>query len=311
MRKSVLSVFAALLLVAGIVTACSTAPASPTTAPTEATAAPVAATEAPATAAPAEAVSALSGEINVAGSTTVQPLAEKFAEAFMALHPDVRVSVQGGGSSTGVKSAGEGTVDIGAASREIQESELADFPNLHIFVIARDGIAIIANPDVPVEGLTTEQVRYIFAGVITNWSEVGGPDMEIGLVNRDEASGTREAFHKIVMDDARFDRGAVVLPGTGQVRAVVAQVEGAIGYISLGFVNDEVRAIAIDGVEPSEETVVSGDYPIQRTLHFFTKGEVSDATRDYIDYVLSPEVQDVIVREAGFIPITAKEVPGD
>jgi len=248
-------------------------------------------------------------EVIVTGSTTLLPIAEVAGEMYTEQHEGTAILVSGLGSSAGIESVATGSSDIGTSSRELKDAELelglTDTP------VAYDAIAVIVNPDNPVKELSTMQVRAIFAGVITNWSEVGGPDMEIGLVNRDEASGTREAFHKIVMDDARFDRGAVVLPGTGQVRAVVAQVEGAIGYISLGFVNDEVRAIAIDGVEPSEETVVSGDYPIQRTLHFFTKGEVSDATRDYIDYVLSPEVQDVIVREAGFIPITAKEVPGD
>lgn len=247
-------------------------------------------------------------EVIVTGSTTLLPIAEVAGEMYAEQHEGTAVLVSGLGSSAGIESVATGSSDIGTSSRELKDAELelglTDTP------VAYDAIAVIVNPGNPVKELSTMQVRAIFAGVITNWSEVGGPDMEIGLVNRDEASGTREAFHKIVMDDARFDRGAVVLPGTGQVRAVVAQVEGAIGYISLGFVNDEVRAIAIDGVEPSEETVVSGDYPIQRTLHFFTKGEVSDATRDYIDYVLSPEVQDVIVREAGFIPITAKEVSG-
>jgi phosphate transport system substrate-binding protein len=129
-------------------------------------------------------------------------------------------------------------------------------------------------------------------------------------VNRDEASGTREAFSKMVMDESRFDNGAVVLPGTGQVRAVVSEVTYAVGYISLGFVTDDVRAVAVDGVEPSEAAVVAGDYDIQRTLHFFTKGEPSAQARAYIDFVLSPAVQGSLVREAGFIPITAREAFG-
>mgnify|MGYP001115808058 FL=1 len=248
-------------------------------------------------------------EVIVTGSTTLLPIAEVAGEMYAEQHEDTSILVSGLGSSAGIESVSKGSSDIGTSSRELKDAELelglADTP------VAFDAIAVIVHPDNPVQELTTMQVRAIFAGVITNWSEVGGPDMEIGLVNRDEASGTREAFNKIVMDDAQFDRGAVVLPGTGQVRAVVAQVEGAIGYISLGFVNDEVKPVAIDGVEPSEETVVSGAYPIQRTLHFFTKGEVSEAANAYIEYVLSPEVQDVIVREAGFIPITAKEVSGD
>lgn len=248
-------------------------------------------------------------EVIVTGSTTLLPIAEVAGEMFAEEHEGISILVSGLGSSAGIESISKGSSDIGTSSRELKDEEL-DL-GLDDSPVAYDAIAVIVHPDNPVGELTTDEVRAIFAGGITNWREVGGPDMEIGLVNRDEASGTREAFHKIVMGDAVFDRGAVVLPGTGQVRAVVAQVEGAIGYISLGFVNEEVRAIAIDGVEPSEETVVSGTYPIQRTLHFFTKGEVNEATRDYMDYVLSPDVQDVIVREAGFIPITAKGVSGD
>lgn len=244
-------------------------------------------------------------EVIVTGSTTLLPIAEVAGEMYAEGHEGTSILVSGLGSSAGIESVSKGSSDIGTSSRELKEEEL-DL-GLDDTPVAFDAIAVIVNPDNPVTGLTTEEVRAIFAGEITNWREVGGPDMEIGLVNRDEASGTREAFHKIVMGDSLFDRGAVVLPGTGQVRAVVAQVEGAIGYISLGFVNGEVRAIAIDGVEPSEATVVSGEYPVQRVLHFFTKGEMSDATADYIEYVLSPDVQDAIVRDAGFIPITAKE----
>jgi phosphate transport system substrate-binding protein len=248
-------------------------------------------------------------EVIVTGSTTLLPIAEVAGEMYGEDHDDTSILVSGLGSSAGIESVSKGSSDIGTSSRELKDAEL-DL-GLDDTPVAYDAIAVIVHPGNPVGELTTEEVQAIFSGAISNWSEVGGPDMEIGLVNRDEASGTREAFHKIVMGDVQFDRGAVVLPGTGQVRAVVAQVEGAIGYISLGFVNDEVKTIAIDGVEPSEDTVVSGAYPIQRTLHFFTKGDVSAAANDYIQYVLSPEVQDVIVRDAGFIPITAKEVKGD
>jgi phosphate transport system substrate-binding protein len=223
-------------------------------------------------------------------------------------HPGVSILVSGMGSSAGIESVSSGSSDIGTSSRELKDPErelgLVDTP------VAYDAIAVIVHPDNPVSELTTLEIRSIFAGVITNWREVGGPDMPIGLVNRDEASGTREAFSKIVMDDARFDIGAVILPGTGQVRAVVSEVEGAIGYISLGFVTDEVRAVAVDGVPPSEEAVVAGTYPIQRVLHFFSKGEPAGRAAEYVEYVLSPAVQDTVVREAGFIPITAKEALG-
>lgn len=248
-------------------------------------------------------------QVIVSGSTTLLPIAEVAGEMYSEDTAGTSVLVSGMGSSAGIESVSKGSSDIGTSSRELKEAEaglgLVDTP------VAYDAIAVIVNPNNPVTELSTEEIRGIFAGEITNWSEVGGPDMQIGLVNRDEASGTREAFSKLVMDEARFDAGAVILPGTGQVRAVVAEVEYAIGYISLGFVNDEVRAVAIDEVEPSEEAVVRGTYKIQRILHFFTKGEPSAAAQGYMDYVLSPEVQDTVVRDAGFIPITAKEALGD
>lgn len=242
------------------------------------------------------------------GSTTLLPIAEVSGEMYQE-QSELSVLVSGLGSSAGIESVAKGSSDIGTSSRELKEAEqelgLVDTP------VAFDAIAVIVHPDNPVTELTTEEIQGIFSGEITNWREVGGDDMPIGLVNRDEASGTREAFSKLVMGDTPFDKGAVVLPGTGQVRAVVSDVEYAIGYISLGFVNDEVKAVAIDGVEPSEEAVVAGTYKVQRILHFFTMGEPSEAARGYIDYVLSPSVQDTVVRDAGFIPITAKEASGD
>lgn len=248
-------------------------------------------------------------EVIVTGSTTLLPIAEVAGEMYADDHPGVSVLVSGMGSSAGIESVSNGSSDIGTSSRELKDAErdlgLIDTP------VAFDAIAVIVHPDNPVADLSTAEVRAIFAGEITNWREVGGPDMTIGLVNRDEASGTREAFSKIVMGDARFDIGAVILPGTGQVRAVVSEVKGAIGYISLGFVTDEVRAVAIDGIDPSEAAVVAGTYPIQRVLHFFSNGEPEGRAAEYMTFVLSPAVQDSVVRDAGFIPITAKEAHGE
>ena len=248
--------------------------------------------------------SARTDEVTVTGSTTILPIAEVSAEMFKEAHPDVKVLVSGVGSSAGIESVSTGSSDIGTSSRDLKPEEedlgLIDTP------IAYDAIAIIVNPDNPVESLTTQQIKAIFQGKITRWSEVGGPDEPIHLVNRDEASGTREAFFKIIMDKESFDPAAAVLPGTGQVRAVVAEAPGAIGYISFGFLNDSVKAVAVDGVEPSVETVFSGDYPIQRTLHFFTKGAPAGLSKEYIDYVLSPAVQDTVVQDAGFLPVTQR-----
>ena len=160
----------------------------------------------------------------------------------------------------------------------------------------------------PVDNLSTEQLRDIYAGKITNWKEVGGEDLKIQVINRDEASGTREAFRTIVMDGTPFDRRSAVLSGTGQVRDVVSRSHGAIGYISLGFVESlnattSVKAVSVNHVEASEKTVASGGYPISRDLYFFVKGTPSHQAQDYIDYVTS-EKMDKQIREAGFIPVT-------
>lgn len=244
--------------------------------------------------------------LNVSGSTTILPIAEQSAEDFHKLHPDQTVLVSGLGSSAGIEAVSAGTAQIGTSSRDLKPEEsklgLVDTP------IAYDGIAVIVNPANPVNGLTMQQLRDIFGGKIANWKAVGGPDDPIYVVNRDEASGTREAFNKLVMQGTPFITEAAVLPGTGQVRDVVARASGAIGYISLGFVKPRftdiaVKALNVDGVAPSEASVASKKYPIGRVLHFFTKGKPKGDTKRFIDYVLSSRVQNGVVVDAGFIPI--------
>lgn len=248
--------------------------------------------------------------LTVAGSTTVLPIAEMAAEGFEA-KTGTRVLVSGLGSSAGIEAVTNGTADIATSSRELTAEEASH--ELVSTVIAHDGIAVIVSPENTVSGLTTEQLRGIYAGQITNWSEVGGPDLAIQVVNRDEASGTREAFRSIVMDGTPFDRSAAVLPGTGQVRDVVSRTPGAIGYISIGFVDSayastHVRALPIDGVEASEETVESGAYPISRELYLFTNGDPKGEAYDYISYLLSPDMEQTI-RDAGYIP-ALDSIPG-
>jgi phosphate transport system substrate-binding protein len=213
------------------------------------------------------------------------------------------VLVAGIGSSAGIESVANGIAQIGTSSRDLKPEEAP--LGLVDTKIALDAIAVIVNPANPVDSLTTTQVAQIFEGRIKNWNQVGGPDLEIGLVNRDEASGTREAFTKLVLKGGDFDPAAAVLPGTGQVRSVVAQSKIAVGYISLGFVDKSVKALTIDGVTPDEQTVANGTYPISRLLHFFTKGQPTGLAKRYIDFVLSPAVQDEVVRDAGFLPISA------
>lgn len=244
-------------------------------------------------------------QIIVTGSTTLLPIAEIAGEDYAAENPGIKVLVSGLGSAAGIESVAAGSSDIGTSSRDLKDTE-ADL-GLYDTAVAMDAIAVIVNPDNPIESLTSDQVRAIFKGEITNWSQVGGDDRRIGLVNRDEASGTREAFFKILMHEELFDPAAAVLPGTGQVRSVVGEAAGAIGYISYGFVNDDVKLIAVDGVRPSEETIKDGSYPIQRTLHFFTKGEPTGPAADFIEYVISDKVQDGVVKDAGFTAIPRED----
>ena len=245
-----------------------------------------------------------SGQITVAGSTTCLPIAEVAAEGYTA-KSGVIVLVSGLGSSAGIEAVSNNTADIATSSRGLNEQEQG--LGLTTIPIAHDGIAVIVNPDNPVQNLSVEQLRAIYSGSVSNWSEVGGEDLAIQLVNRDEASGTREAFKSIIMGAEPFDRRAAVLSGTGQVRDVVSRSRGAIGYISMGFVESkyavtQVSAISVNHVEPSEKTIASGGYPISRDLYFFVKGAPSSDAQSYIDYVLS-DAMDEQIREAGFIPV--------
>lgn len=255
------------------------------------------------TTAPAGPTSAgFSGTISVAGSTTVQPLAEELAEAFRAIHPGVKIDVQGGGSSVGVKSAAQGTVDIGTASREIKETEKAEFPDLKVYTIALDGIAIVVHPGVTISNLTVEQVRDIFSGKIVNWQAVGGADRAIVVVSREEGSGTRGAFEELVMGkDALIAETAVLQNSNGAVRTTVATTPDAIAYLSFGYLDSTVKALKVGGVEATTENVLNRSYPISRPLNMLTKGEPQGAVKAWLDWILSPDGQALVARH--YIPV--------
>lgn len=238
--------------------------------------------------------------LTISGSTTLLTMTEAAGQLYEKQHPGVRVLVQGGGSSAGIEDAANGTSDIGTSSRDLDDEE----HNLGLVdhEVAIDAIALIVNPANPVSDLTTEQAKQIFEGKATSWGQVGGEDAPIVLVNRDEASGTREAFWKKVLDKGAFDKYAVILPGTGQVRSVVAGARNAIGYISVGFVTKDVKALRLNGIAPTKETVLANKYPVQRKLHFFTKGAAKGLAKGFIDFVLTPKVQEDIVG-VEFVPV--------
>ncbi|MEE4195951.1 MAG: phosphate ABC transporter substrate-binding protein [Anaerolineae bacterium] len=250
--------------------------------------------------APAE--EAASGSLSIAGSTTVQPVAELLAEAFMAANPGVEVTVSGGGSSTGVKSVAEGQVDIGNASREIKQSEYDEHPDLNPYAIAKDGVAVVVHPDNPVSDLTAEQVKAIFKGEIQNWSEVGGNDEMITVVSREEGSGTRATFDELALDEELPTDLAVIVSSNGNMVTIVSTTPNAIGYISFGYMDASTKGVIVDGVEPSVENVLSGAYGISRNLNMITMGEAEGLAAAFLDFVFSAEGQ-AIVESEGFIAV--------
>ena len=235
----------------------------------------------------------LAGTITVGGSSTVQPLAEKWAKAFEAQNPEVKVIVQGGGSSAGVKGCAQGILDVGAASRELKFSEVSEYPDLVVTHVAADGVAIVVHPANNTADLTLEEVRNIFAnGSNDTWT----------VINREEGSGTREVFEKKVMAGTEVASNAEFLPSNGSVKQKIATTPNAIGYISLGYVDLSVKAVSVGGVTCNEANCINGSYPVTRYLNFITKGEPEGPTKEFIDFCLSAEGQK-IVDEEGYISI--------
>lgn len=242
----------------------------------------------------------LKGNITIAGSTSVTPTAEMIAEAFMQENPNVKIEVQGIGSSAGVKAAKEGAADIGMASRDLKAKEKEWGLTEH--VIAYDGISVVVHPSNKVSDLTKEQVAKIFTGEIKNWKEVGGEDHEIIVVSREAGSGTRGAFEEILGVEGKVREDALIAEGNGAVRANIAKKEFGIGYISLSYLNDEVKGVKVDGVEPTIENVKAKKYPVYRPFLMLTKGEMNDIVKAYMDFVFSEEGQKIVTEE-GCIPV--------
>jgi phosphate transport system substrate-binding protein len=237
--------------------------------------------------------------ITEAGSTTVQPLAQELADAFMADNPDVNIIVQGGGSSVGVQSAADGTVDIGAASRELKPEE--ETLGLVVHVLARDGIAIVSHPSQNITNLSTSETRQIFAGNITNWSQVGGADEEITVIAREEGSGTRAAFEEMVMGDEVITATAILQPSNGAVRTAVAGDPNSIGFLSFGYLDETVKAFDIDSVAATVENCVNETYPVVRPLLFLTLGQPTGEVAEFIDFCLGEEGQAIVAED--YIPV--------
>lgn len=282
--KKVLALICAMVLLAGVFAGCSKPAEETTPAPAEQT----------------QPTEAAKTSITINGSTSVQPLAEELAKAFKAKNPNATIDIQGGGSGVGVKSAMDGVVDIGMASRALKEDE----KSLKEFKIAVDGIAVIVNPANSIENLTMEQIKKIYMGEITDWKEVGGKAGTITVVTREEGSGTRGAFIEMVKLEVeeggkKVDKTTATAITQGSTGAVITTVSGdpnAIGFASFGSAKDkaEIKLINVDGNACTEENIYAGTYKISRPFLMMSKVEPTGLAKDFLDFILSQEGQDIV-----------------
>jgi phosphate transport system substrate-binding protein len=225
--------------------------------------------------------------ITLAGSTAFQPFAEKLADQYMTAHPEVSITIQGGGSALGIQSAQSGAAQIGMADLVTLPKE-AD--GLKSIVVARDGIAVVVNPANTVAGLTLQQVKGIFSGSVKNWKEVGGADHAIAVISREAGSGTRSSFEQII-GGVSLTGDALIQDSNGTIRETVANDAHAIGYLSHGLINEKIKPVAVDGATCCEKDIVAGSYKLVRPVFLMYKAEASPACLAFLDYMLSAEAQ--------------------
>ena len=251
--------------------------------------------------------------LKISGSTTVLPIVQKAADQYMAAHPEADIQVAGGGSGVGVQAIGAKTVDIGMSSREVTKDELTKNPGFVITPVAQDGIAVIVNPANSIKYITLDQIRAIYAGKITKWSEITGADVpgtnnQIVIVGRDSASGTRTYFDETVLLKATPTSKMLEKNSNGAVAQTIAQTPGAIGYVSIGFLSPDVKALPIwynagKIIPPTIGTVKDKTYPVSRSLYVITNGRPTGLANDFIQYILSPAGQKIVADE-GYVTLT-------
>jgi len=241
------------------------------------------------------------GAIKIAGGTAHIPVMKEAAKRIMTFNPDIQISIAGGGSGVGIKQVGDGLVDIGNSGRKPTDDEIARY-DLKMFKWAVDGVGIVVNPRNPVKSLTKSQLMDIFAGKISSWKVLGGADKEINLYTRDKSSGTRAVFWKMALSKGEVSPKANFVVSNGAMKSVVSNDPYGIGYVSVGYIDSTVAPVTLDGVVPTLDTVKTGTYKIARGLYSNTKGDPTGLTKDFIDYLYTPEGQKIIASK-GFIPV--------
>ncbi|WP_122646583.1 phosphate ABC transporter substrate-binding protein PstS family protein [Enterococcus mediterraneensis] len=246
-------------------------------------------------------------EIVAVGSTALQPLVEAAQQSFTEKNPEYSITVQGGGSGTGLSQVAAGAVTIGNSDVFAEQRDGIPADELVDHKVAVVGMAPVANKDVGVNDLTKEQLIDIFTGEITNWKEVGGKDQEIAVINRASGSGTRSTFEKWGLDDAKTVQ-AQEQDSSGTVRKIVAETPGAISYLALSYLDDSLEVLSVNGVEPTVENISTNKWEIWSYEHMYTKGEPEPAVKKFLDYMLEDEVQKGPVKELGYLPMSIMKV---
>ena len=246
-------------------------------------------------------------QIVAVGSTALQPLVESAQEQFVAKKANYQITVQGGGSGTGLSQVASGSVQIGNSDVFAEEKDGVAASKLVDHQVAVVGMAPVVNKAIGVKNVTKDQLIAIFTGKVKNWQELGGKDQEIVVVNRASGSGTRATFEKWGLDGAKTIQ-AQEQDSSGTVKKIVSSTPGAISYLALSYIDDSLEALSLDGVAPTAENIETNDWPIWSYEHMYTKGKPTKEIKKFLDYMVSDEVQEGLVKDLGYLPVTKMQV---